>query len=318
MRSLLCALSLILVVPVATAAPLSDGPTVQDDERVAQRGARKKGKKGKKNKDPEPETPAPPPADTDKDGVPDDTDKCAEEVEDKDGFEDSDGCPDLDNDADGINDADDKCPDEAENKDGIEDSDGCPEPPPTIKPLDATMTLLDGTKISGRVVRIVAVDEDEPESKPEQPETFEVIVDDVHEFSTTWDNLRSLKSSKVKFTDAVDCYSEGAEMFEAPFWECTLKHPTTVQLASSDRKGNHLFLDRKMRRLDFQFESMECEGPSCEAIQANNTVSLYLYKLITFEQNEDEAAAVTTLQTKLRDLQKRQIATGTFEPAAVE
>lgn len=69
-----------------------------------------------------------PPADRDKDGVPDKTDKCPDVPEDKDGFEDGDGCPDEDNDQDGLLDGDDQCPDEAEDKDGFEDSDGCPDP----------------------------------------------------------------------------------------------------------------------------------------------------------------------------------------------
>ena len=68
------------------------------------------------------------PLDTDGDGIPDKTDKCPTEPEDKDGFEDADGCPDPDNDADGILDATDKCPNEPEDKDGFEDADGCPDP----------------------------------------------------------------------------------------------------------------------------------------------------------------------------------------------
>ncbi len=69
------------------------------------------------------------PRDTDLDGLPDVTDKCPTQPEDKDGFEDSDGCPDPDNDGDGILDAADKCPNEAENKNGFEDDDGCPDDP---------------------------------------------------------------------------------------------------------------------------------------------------------------------------------------------
>lgn len=67
--------------------------------------------------------------DKDKDGVPNKTDACKTEPEDKDGFEDEDGCPDPDNDKDGIPDTSDaKCPDEPEDKDGFEDEDGCPDP----------------------------------------------------------------------------------------------------------------------------------------------------------------------------------------------
>jgi len=66
--------------------------------------------------------------DNDGDGIPDASDKCAMEPEDKDGFEDDDGCPEADNDKDGIPDASDKCPNEAEDKDGFQDDDGCPDP----------------------------------------------------------------------------------------------------------------------------------------------------------------------------------------------
>ncbi|HMG53516.1 MAG TPA: OmpA family protein [Kofleriaceae bacterium] len=63
----------------------------------------------------------------DGDGIKDDIDKCPDEPEDFDGFEDEDGCPDPDNDRDGIPDELDKCPDIPEDKNGIEDEDGCPE-----------------------------------------------------------------------------------------------------------------------------------------------------------------------------------------------
>jgi outer membrane protein OmpA-like peptidoglycan-associated protein len=66
-------------------------------------------------------------ADYDNDGIAGDADKCADEPEDKDGFEDSDGCPDKDNDKDGVLDGDDKCADKAEDKDNFEDADGCPD-----------------------------------------------------------------------------------------------------------------------------------------------------------------------------------------------
>ena len=72
--------------------------------------------------------PAPDPfADRDGDGIPDVRDKCPDDPEDKDGFEDEDGCPDPDNDKDGILDAADKCPNEPEDFDGFEDEDGCPD-----------------------------------------------------------------------------------------------------------------------------------------------------------------------------------------------
>jgi outer membrane protein OmpA-like peptidoglycan-associated protein len=72
--------------------------------------------------------------DSDGDGLLDPQDKCPQEAEDKDGFEDADGCPDLDNDADGVPDAKDKCPSQPETKNGFQDADGCPdELPPALK-----------------------------------------------------------------------------------------------------------------------------------------------------------------------------------------
>ena len=69
-----------------------------------------------------------PDPDNDGDGILDKGDECPDVAEDKDDFEDENGCPDPDNDADGILDVDDKCPDEAEDKDGFEDENGCPDP----------------------------------------------------------------------------------------------------------------------------------------------------------------------------------------------
>jgi len=72
-----------------------------------------------------------PDPDNDRDGIPDKIDKCPNEPETKNGFEDEDGCPDsldLDRDGDGIPDKVDKCPDDPEDKDGFEDTDGCPDP----------------------------------------------------------------------------------------------------------------------------------------------------------------------------------------------
>lgn len=65
--------------------------------------------------------------DKDGDGIKDNVDKCPDEPEDKDGFEDGDGCPDPDNDGDGIKDEVDKCPMDPEDKDGFQDEDGCPD-----------------------------------------------------------------------------------------------------------------------------------------------------------------------------------------------
>jgi OOP family OmpA-OmpF porin len=68
------------------------------------------------------------PGDKDGDGIKDTVDKCPEDPEDKDGFEDADGCPEPDNDKDGILDKADKCPNDPEDKDGFQDEDGCPDP----------------------------------------------------------------------------------------------------------------------------------------------------------------------------------------------
>jgi OOP family OmpA-OmpF porin len=54
-------------------------------------------------------------------------DKCPDKAEDVDKFEDDDGCPDDDNDKDGVADAADKCRDQAETKNGFNDEDGCPD-----------------------------------------------------------------------------------------------------------------------------------------------------------------------------------------------
>ena len=65
--------------------------------------------------------------DRDGDGIKDDVDKCPDQPEDFDGFQDEDGCPDPDNDNDGILDINDRCPNEPEDRDGDQDEDGCPE-----------------------------------------------------------------------------------------------------------------------------------------------------------------------------------------------
>ncbi len=65
--------------------------------------------------------------DRDGDGIKDDVDKCPDDPEDFDGFQDADGCPDPDNDNDGIPEVDDRCPNVPEDRDGDQDADGCPE-----------------------------------------------------------------------------------------------------------------------------------------------------------------------------------------------
>ena len=63
--------------------------------------------------------------DRDGDGIEDERDRCPDQAEDLDGFEDQDGCPETDNDQDGILDAADGCPNIPEDKDGFQDEDGC-------------------------------------------------------------------------------------------------------------------------------------------------------------------------------------------------
>lgn len=72
--------------------------------------------------------PPPPVVDTDGDGILDPQDRCPNEPEDVDSFQDTDGCPDPDNDRDQVLDTDDQCPLKAEDRDGFEDEDGCPDP----------------------------------------------------------------------------------------------------------------------------------------------------------------------------------------------
>jgi hypothetical protein len=65
--------------------------------------------------------------DRDRDGIIDALDRCPDEAEDRDGFQDDDGCPDEDNDNDAIPDKLDKCPNDYEDFDGFQDDDGCPD-----------------------------------------------------------------------------------------------------------------------------------------------------------------------------------------------
>jgi outer membrane protein OmpA-like peptidoglycan-associated protein len=65
--------------------------------------------------------------DHDGDGTKDDVDRCPDDPEDRDDFEDADGCPEPDNDRDTSLDEDDRCPNEPEDADGLDDADGCPE-----------------------------------------------------------------------------------------------------------------------------------------------------------------------------------------------
>ncbi|MDD5222768.1 MAG: carboxypeptidase regulatory-like domain-containing protein [bacterium] len=88
--------------------------------------------------------------DRDGDGIPDKFDKCPNDPEDIDGFQDNDGCPDPDNDNDGIPDRNDKCPNDPENVNGWQDKDGCPDPEPNAK-LIGHVVGEDGKPISALV-----------------------------------------------------------------------------------------------------------------------------------------------------------------------
>jgi OmpA-OmpF porin, OOP family len=66
--------------------------------------------------------------DRDKDGIFDVNDRCPDQPEDRDGFQDMDGCPDTDNDGDGVEDGRDRCVNEPEDLDQFQDDDGCAEP----------------------------------------------------------------------------------------------------------------------------------------------------------------------------------------------
>jgi hypothetical protein len=91
---------------------------------------------------------ASPVADRDHDGVPDDVDRCPDDPEDCDGFEDTDGCFEADNDEDGRPDYCDECPDRA-----AQTYNGCPrmilEGETIVIPIAATFAI-DGVKPSIR------------------------------------------------------------------------------------------------------------------------------------------------------------------------
>jgi len=111
------------------------------------------------------EPPLPPPAlapeaiasaDSDADGIPDEIDKCPDQPETKNGYEDDDGCPESDKDNDTFLDAVDHCPDQAETFNGVTDEDGCPDdaPAPKGKPQPkALLTEGKGTLVLARPIK---------------------------------------------------------------------------------------------------------------------------------------------------------------------
>ena len=316
MRKLLVTLAFLLVSPGYALGSPNIGPSVSIPDFGEQLSHKKKAKKKKKKKRGKKDEAPAPPADTDSDGIPDESDKCISEAEDIDLHEDEDGCPDPDNDGDGINDDDDNCPFEAENVDGWTDEDGCPEAAPAIAPMKISLVLNDGTKVNGTLIRITAVDEDDAEAQPSEPTQLEIAVGESELFNSDWANVRSLKAEKAKIlTDDFNCYSEGPPgIGEDDIWECTLDYPVRVTLASSDYRGAHRVSDSKQHRMDLQIDGMECTGDSCEAIELSKTVSVYLYRMIAIEQKSDEFEAVKALQGRLREMHPLQLKSATLTP----
>ena len=62
--------------------------------------------------------------------MPDTEDRCVNQAEDRDGYEDGDGCPELDDDGDGFADGVDRCPRQPETINAFRDDDGCPDERP--------------------------------------------------------------------------------------------------------------------------------------------------------------------------------------------
>jgi outer membrane protein OmpA-like peptidoglycan-associated protein len=55
----------------------------------------------------------------------------------------ADGCPNSDRDGDGVLDADDRCPDQAETHNGFQDEDGCPDEAPRVALTEKALTIRD-------------------------------------------------------------------------------------------------------------------------------------------------------------------------------
>jgi len=98
-----------------------------------------------------------PPSDRDGDGIYDDKDKCPDEPEDFDGYQDADGCPDPDNDGDGVLDIKDRCPNTPK---GTEvDEQGCPKKVVEERPaiiLKGVNFATDSAELSPRAKVILA------------------------------------------------------------------------------------------------------------------------------------------------------------------
>lgn len=148
-----------------------------------------------------------PDRDNDSDGILDDIDRCAGEAEDKDGFEDGDGCADPDNDGDGVADAQDRCPLRPEDKDGFQDADGCADAKATAR---GVVVDPDGRPIGGATVSIV-----QTELAGSAP--IELTADADGRFTTTLDGgqlqiIARAKDYKETTTDATIAPGSSGEL----------------------------------------------------------------------------------------------------------
>ena len=97
--------------------------------------------------------------DSDRDGVVDSVDRCPDDPEDTDAFEDEDGCPDDDNDHDGIPDVDDLAPNQPETFNGVDDEDGAPDSGSVVV-TESSLRILD--RVFFQEGRALLTEDDEP------------------------------------------------------------------------------------------------------------------------------------------------------------
>jgi hypothetical protein len=199
-----------------------------------------------------------PDPDNDGDGILDAADKCPNEAEDKDGWQDEDGCPDPDNDKDGILDAADKCPNQPEDKDGFEDEDGCPDP--DVK-IDGHVVDPDGRPIVHATVRIAYVDH------PDLP-IVEVAADDGN-FTAT------VQGAAVKVTAQAPEYQDNA---------------TEARLGSAPTARIDITLSRKIRQGQLRGQVRSFDGKLLSA-----TIKVTGGKTTTSAQTDAEGSFTVDL-----------------------